>query len=53
MVMQTSKKTTWGGKRPGAGRPETGRTRRSIHLSDDEYEKVKVFISQLRNKKSE
>lgn len=39
----------WGGKRPGAGRPATGaKPNRTIRLSDEEYEKVKEFVKQLR-----
>ncbi len=38
-----------GGKRPGAGRPATGaKPNRTMRLSDEEYEKVKAFVKQLR-----
>ncbi len=39
-----------GGPRPGAGRPATGaKPNRTMRLSDEEYEKVKEFVKQLRN----
>lgn len=47
-----------GGKRQGAGRP-LGSTKysnlkmRSMRLSDEEYQKVKEFVKQLRSDKSE
>jgi hypothetical protein len=37
-----------GGKREGAGRPPTGRKQRSIWLTDEEYEKVKEFVKELK-----
>ena len=42
-------KTARGGKRPGAGRKATGRKpNRTFRLNDDEFEKVKKFIEDLR-----
>ncbi len=38
----------WGGPRPGAGRPPTGRKSRQIWLSDDEHTAVKAYIKQIR-----
>ena len=38
-----------GGYRPGAGRKPTGRKRKFIYLTDDEYEKVKELLDTLRN----
>lgn len=39
-----------GGKRPGAGRPATGRKpTRSIRMTDKEYELVKKFLAELRS----
>jgi hypothetical protein len=37
-----------GGPRPGAGRKPTGRKQRSIWLTDEEYEKVKEFVKELK-----
>lgn len=43
-------KQTHGGKRQGAGRPESEikRRDRSIRLSDEEFERVKEYIKTLR-----
>jgi hypothetical protein len=39
-----------GGRRKGAGRPATGAMpNRTIRMTDDEYEKVKEFLKELRN----
>lgn len=38
----------WGGKREGAGRPATGRKKRNIYVSDEEYEEIKKLIEKLR-----
>lgn len=38
----------WGGKREGSGRPSTGRKRRYMYITDEEYLKVKQLIKQLR-----
>lgn len=38
-----------GGKREGAGRPKTDNKPRTIRVTDEEYEKVKEFIDQLKN----
>lgn len=38
----------WGGKRPNSGRPSTGRKRRYMYITDEEYLKVKQLIKQLR-----
>lgn len=48
--------TNWGGKRPGAGAkrtlPEGARTR-SVKMTDEEFEKVKIYLSKLRSAKNE
>lgn len=41
----------WGGARPGGGRKPTGRKPRLIRLTDEEYEKLKPFIKQVRGGK--
>ncbi|WP_199883938.1 hypothetical protein [Anaerosinus massiliensis] len=45
-------KTTWGGHREGAGAkkkaPDDAK-RRNILMTDDEYEKVKSLLDELRN----
>jgi len=38
----------WGGKRPGAGRPSTGRKKRNFYITDDEFEKMKEYLDTLR-----
>lgn len=41
--------TSWGGRRPGAGRPATGAMpNRTIRMTDEEYIKVKEYLKQLR-----
>jgi hypothetical protein len=45
-----------GGKQPGAGRPlKYGEPlkKRSIRLSDSEYEQVKQYVKQLRSEKND
>lgn len=38
----------WGGKRKGAGRPPTGRKRRTFYLTDEEHIAAKEFIEKIR-----
>jgi len=38
----------WGGPRPGAGRPSTGRRKRTLYITDEEYEKLKEYLEVLR-----
>jgi hypothetical protein len=41
---------SWGGPREGAGRPATGAMpNRTIRMTDDEYQKVKEYLQQLRS----
>ncbi len=43
--------SSWGGSRPGAGRPPISgekRTPRAIRLTDDELGKVKEFLKTIR-----
>jgi hypothetical protein len=48
----SDKKTTWGGRRPGAGRPKTGAMpSRTIRMTDQEYIKVKEYLKTLRASK--
>lgn len=47
-------KANWGGKRSGAGAKRTlpvGARRRTLSMTDQEYEKVKAYLMTLRNKK--
>ena len=39
---------TWGGIRPGAGRPSTGRKKRTLYITDAEYKIIKEFLKNLR-----
>lgn len=41
-----------GGKREGAGRPNLGRKRRTLYLSEIEYIKLKQYLEKLRSKKN-
>lgn len=41
-------RTEWGGYRPGAGRPATGRRKRTYYVTDEEYEKLKEYLQSLR-----
>ena len=46
-------KTNWGGKRPGAGAKRTlpaGARRRTLSMTDREYEKIKAYLLALREK---
>lgn len=45
--MQEAEKA-WGGKRSGAGRPSTGRSKKIIYVTDEEYTEVKKLIDKLR-----
>lgn len=48
-------KSTWGGKREGAGRKQTlpsNATPRPIRLTDEEYQAVKEFIKAYREQKT-
>ena len=40
---------TWGGSREGAGRPSTGRKRQSFYITDEENEKLREYLEELRN----
>jgi hypothetical protein len=39
---------SWGGQRKGSGRPSTGRSKKVLYITDEEYLKVKQLIEQLR-----
>lgn len=43
-------KNSWGGARIGAGRPSTGRKKRNFYITDAEYELIKRYLEQLREK---
>lgn len=42
-------KRKWGGAREGAGRPATGRRKRTLYINDDEYKKLTKHLAKLRN----
>ena len=42
-------KVGWGGFRPGAGRPATGRRKRNLYVTDEEYERLKEYLERIRN----
>lgn len=43
------KESSWGGRRPGAGRPKTGAMpSKTIRMTDEEYVKVKEYLKTLR-----
>lgn len=41
-------RTGWGGRREGAGRPVTGRKKKTFYVTDEEYEKLKEYLQTLR-----
>jgi hypothetical protein len=41
-------RTEWGGRREGAGRPATGRRKRTFYIDDDEYQKLTAYLETLR-----
>lgn len=41
-------KQRWGGTREGAGRPTTGRKKHQIYVTDEEYEKIKQLLADMR-----
>lgn len=43
-----NKKPARGGKRPGAGRKPTGRTKRVYYVTDAEDAKLRQYLEQLR-----
>jgi len=38
----------WGGARPGGGRKPTGRVRKVLYVTEDEFSKIKAFLQKLR-----
>jgi hypothetical protein len=46
--MATKKKSSWGGRREGAGRPATGRKKRNFYITDEEYQKLMEYLETLR-----
>lgn len=51
-MTDTTDTKKWGGKRAGAGRPSTGRRKYNIYVTPDEYELLRQYLTQLRNKLS-
>ena len=47
-ILSTST-ATWGGSREGAGRPSTGRKRQSFYITEEENEKLREYLEELRN----
>ena len=43
-------RTGWGGRRKGAGRPATGRRKRTMYITDSEYQKLTEYLDSLRRK---
>jgi len=43
-------KQNWGGARPGAGRKPTGRVRKTLWLTTEEYLKIKELLTKWRKK---
>jgi hypothetical protein len=39
----------YGGARDGAGRPTTGRKRKTMYITDAEYEAITALLDRLRN----
>lgn len=42
---------SWGGRRLGAGRPETGKRTVSFWVTPKEEEKMRAFLKHIRQKK--
>lgn len=40
--------TGWGGRRPGAGRPRSGRRQRQYRATEAEHRLVRAFILEMR-----
>lgn len=38
----------WGGSRKGAGRPPTGRSKRTFYITEEENEKLRGYLRDLR-----
>ena len=38
----------WGGKREGAGRPATGRKKKMVYVTEEEFEAIKKLIEEIR-----
>lgn len=38
----------WGGRRAGAGRPSTGRSLQRIYATDEEMERLREYLEELR-----
>ena len=49
--IQKRLEVNWGGQREGAGRPTTGRVKKNIYVTEEEFGKVKSFIEELRKLK--
>lgn len=47
-MKEESKNKNWGGARPNAGRPATGRKLCRFYLTDEEKEAVREFIGKMR-----
>jgi hypothetical protein len=41
-------KISWGGKRDGAGRPSTGRSKKNLYVTDYEFELLKNVLASYR-----
>jgi hypothetical protein len=42
-------KSSWGGVREGAGRKATGRKKRNLYITDEEYQALTKYLEELRN----
>jgi len=45
---ELQKRLGWGGHREGSGRPSTGRKKYNIYVTNEEFEKIKNFIEEIR-----
>lgn len=46
-------KAEWGGAREGAGRPSTGRKKHQYYVTDEEDQKLRACLEELRNKQAD
>lgn len=51
--METRTNNNWGGRRAGAGRPGSGKRKRTFYIDEHEYQQLRSYLEQLRAAKPE
>ena len=46
--MMPNDRQGWGGKREGAGRKPTGRSKKMVYVTDEEFAEIKKLIEEMR-----